>query len=115
MHRFIMNVSKGKNIDHINHNTLDNRKKNLRICTSAENSMNKRIRKNKKYKGICFRNKTNNWIAQICINYKVKHIGTFKNIEEAALAYDKAAIKYHGKFAYLNTNIKTHYLMSILK
>lgn len=103
MHRFILNASKEFKIDHINHNGLDNRKCNLRICTVSENSMNQRAHGGKsKYKGIYWDKKYNKWRALIGLNGKQIHIGRYTNEITAALAYDVKAIELYGKFAYLN-------------
>ncbi len=106
MHRFIMKTPKGMFTDHINGNPLDNRRSNLRICTAGENRLNMCIPKNNTsgYKGVCkFKySKSLPWTARININKKRFHLGYFKNPEDAAVAYNEAAIKYHGQFARLN-------------
>lgn len=104
MHRIILNAKNNETVDHINHNTLDNRKKNLRICTKAQNSANSKGRKKRlhKYKGIAKTTDGGRWQAQITFNYKRIYLGCFKTMEEAAKAYNDAAIKYHGEFACLN-------------
>lgn len=90
-------------IDHKNGNGLDNRKENLRKANHSKNSMNRRTtRKNKKckYKGLIKHN--NKYVAKIIINKKQIYLGVFANQEDAAIAYNKAAIKYFGEFAFLN-------------
>ena len=102
MHRVVMNVNKNEEVDHINHDTLDNRKSNLRICSSSENKMNQSIRKNKtsKYKGVSlYKNK---WRAQIRFRRKNINLGLFDNEVDAAKAYDKMAIKLTEEFALTN-------------
>ena len=107
LHRYIMGCVKGdgKIVDHINGNTLDNRKSNLRICTPIENSKNMgKMRHNKAgYKGVS-RTSTKNirWQASICINGSSIHIGTYATKIEAAEAYDCVAIYYNGEYARLN-------------
>lgn len=104
LHRFLTNCPKGKMVDHINHNPLDNRMCNLRICTNAENLRNKKSYKNSssKYKGVSWYKRGSKWAAQIRLNNKKKFLGYFTSEEEAARAYDKAAKEMHGEFAYLN-------------
>ena len=105
MHRLIMNSPTGFMVDHINHNGLDNRKKNLRIVTPQQNTWNARPFKDQgksKYKGVSWEKKYKKWKANICIENKLKHIGYFDNEKEAAEAYDTAAKKHRGEYAFLN-------------
>jgi len=104
MHRLIMNLKKDQIIDHINGNGLDNRKSNLRLCSNKENARNrgKNINNTSGYKGVTWSKEKNKWNARICFNYKDIYLGDYKNIKDAARAYNEAAIKYHGEFAYLN-------------
>lgn len=105
MHREIMKVTHNISVDHINGDTLDNRKENLRICSHADNMKNRKVlSKNNKsgYKGVYWNIKMNGWYVQICSDKNRINIGLFYDIIEAAKAYNEAAIKYHGKFAKLN-------------
>lgn len=105
MHRMIMNPPKGLFVDHINHNKLDNRRKNLRICTHAQNKQNqpKRADNTSGYKGVYISDKyTNRYRAKIRVNGVLENLGTFANIEDAARAYNQAAKFYFGEFACLN-------------
>jgi hypothetical protein len=107
--RFILDYSENKEVDHKNHNTLDNQKHNLRVCTRSENMQNSRscVNSTSRYKGVFWDKARNKWCAQICIRdifdqkYR-KHLGRFEIEEEAALTYDKAARYHFGEFAYLN-------------
>lgn len=100
MHRMIMKVEKGMYVDHINHNELDNRKTNLRICTKAQNNINKTGSGVSKYLGVSFLN--GKFVATIYANKKQKYLGRFIKETDAAEAYNKAAKIYHGEFANLN-------------
>lgn len=101
LHREVLNVPKHLMVDHINGDRLDNRKSNLRLCTDKGNSRNKKAFSGK-YKGVHFAKGSNRWVAQITKNYKCHHLGCFKSEDEAALAYNTAAKKLHGKYAFLN-------------
>ena len=104
-----MKAKKGQQIDHINGNKLDNRKKNLRFCTYTQNRCNMgpqlgRKGKKSRFKGVSLRTdiKIVSWMARIVIYGKVKNLGCHRTEEAAAKAYNKAAKIYHGEFAYLN-------------
>lgn len=115
LHRAIMNTPKGMVVDHINHDTLNCQKYNLRNCTSAENSMNRTAKNTgaSQYLGVYkqitinkYKGKIYSPITRFCVslmhNKKYIYIGAFKEEIEAAKAYNMAAIKYHGEFANLN-------------
>ncbi|MGD9110575.1 MAG: AP2/ERF family transcription factor [Phycisphaerales bacterium] len=90
-------------VDHINHNSLDNRRANLRLATIAQNNMNRRPWKGtSKYKGVTFHRRQKRFIARVTVNGKRLHLGSFINEIDAARAYDEAAKKYYGKYACLN-------------
>ena len=110
LHRLIMGLPPATEtdliVDHINHNTLDNRKENLRTVTRKENSRNGRKRPNNKtgYTGVSVPSRStvlyyNVWI---CVDYKNIFVGRYFNLEQAAMAYDVSALKYFGEFAGLN-------------
>jgi len=104
MHRQIMNAPDHLVVDHIDHNGLNNRKENLRICTFAENCRNLRASRHKssKYKGVHWHKRNHKWAAQITCDHKTHHLGYFGDEIDAAMAYDRAARKYHGEFAQPN-------------
>ena len=105
MHRVIMGAPDDILVDHINGNTLDNRKENLRLCTRSQNGFNRGCNKNgtSGYKGVtyCKNRVSDNWKAQIKIDYKNHHLGYFHTPKEAYDAYCIAAKQLHGKFAKL--------------
>lgn len=103
IHRFLTGVKGYKNkVDHINHNTCDNRKCNLRIVTNSENLQNSKVRRNNKtgITGVSFNEGKGNWKAIICYKNQNINIGTFATKEEARLARLKAEDDYFGKYSY---------------
>lgn len=107
LHRLIMDATENQIVDHIDMNTLDNRKKNLRMATKSQNQANrgKPIYKKKLtsiYKGVMYDQTNRNWIARVAFNNKVMFRGRFKDEKSAVLAYNHYALKYHGEFAKLN-------------
>ena len=105
LHRQILGVTDPKvEIDHINHNTLDNRKSNLRICSRSQNMANQRLCSDStsKVKGVSWYKPLMKWRVQIKVSGTKKHIGYFDSKYSAALAYNKAAKKHFGVFALLN-------------
>ena len=105
MHRLITNCPDDMEVDHINHDKLDNRKSNLRVCSSSENSHNQKMQtkvKSSRFKGVYFNKNANKWQAQIKLDDKNKYLGLFTNEIDAAIAYNVAAIELFGEFALLN-------------
>jgi hypothetical protein len=104
MHREILNASDGMECDHINHNGLDNRKVNLRLCTHQQNCFNKKPQPNNtsKYKGVAWNDESKKWQASIMHNGRKIHIGYYDYEADAAIAYDDYAAELFGEFAYLN-------------
>lgn len=117
MHRVILNAPPNKQVDHINHNTLDNRKQNLRICTRSQNQMNRTPSENtsSKYKGVHWCKQGKKWRAQIQINGKRLSLGLYKTEIEASCAYNVAAKILFGKFVKRNNNnvLNAQYLRMI--
>ncbi len=103
MARVILGIADKKmNADHINHDTLDNRRTNLRAATHAQNRQNRRGAQSNSATGVlgvypC--KKTGGFQAQIRTNGRVVHLGLFDNIKEASAARAMASIRYHGEFA----------------
>ena len=103
MHRFLLSDQKGKIVDHINRNRLDNRKANLRYATRSQNGFNRiNVKHSSIYKGVFYRKVSKKWGASIRSPDKKIHLGLFLDEIEAAKVYDEAAKKYHGEFAVLN-------------
>jgi hypothetical protein len=104
MHRQIMGVNDPMiEVDHIHGNKLDNRQNELRLCTKAQNQQNKGKQKNNTsgYKGVSFHKRLKKWQVLIQANRKNNFVGYFFTIQDAVRAYNAAAIKYHGEFAFL--------------
>jgi hypothetical protein len=103
MHRRILGLGYGdrREGDHRDQDTLNNTDDNLRIANRGEQQRNQKARKNNKsgYKGVHFNKRTGKWIAQIRINWKRIHLGSFDTPELAYDAYCKAAMELHGEFA----------------
>lgn len=107
MHRLLTGAPKGKDVDHINGVSLDNRRENLRVCEHRQNQANQRKQSRKtssRFKGVTTQRnrKSKPWMAQIKAN-KIRHyLGWFATEEEAAKAYNIAATRLFGDFARLN-------------
>ena len=102
LHHFVF--GNDMEVDHINRDTLDNRKENLRYCTRSQNHCNKRIQNNNTsgYKGVVFAKHVKKWKARVYDKGRQICVGHFDTKKEAALAYNEAAIKYYGEFARIN-------------
>lgn len=104
MHRQIMKAPAHLQIDHINHNKLDNRRENLRIATHDQNNQNRQPGPNEssRYKGVGWDKNRGLWHAKISVNRRTINLGRFTTQREAAQVYNEHAIKLFGEFAYLN-------------
>lgn len=107
LHREIMNAGKEDQVDHINLDTLDNRKINLRCASRSQNKCNgEKYRRNggssSRYKGVTYRKDNGKWRAQIVVGHEHISLGQFENELDAAKAYDQAAGHYFGAFARVN-------------
>lgn len=109
MQNHLLKPKCGYTIDHINGNGLDNRRQNLRYATWHQQMCNRGPFNGRVYKGVylaknCRQNTklAKRWEAQIRVRGKLHQIGTFASMEEAALAYNRAAMQYFGSFARLN-------------
>jgi predicted P-loop ATPase len=105
MHRVIVDTPKGMLTDHINHDILDNRRSNLRVCSSSQNHINLKMTFNKTsgIRGVSWDKKSNKWHSQIELDGKKYHLGFYKDIESARDAYSRKSIELHGEFAYQGT------------
>lgn len=100
MHREIMDVPKGMEIDHIDGNTLNNQCSNLRICSKFENARNVRLtsKNTSGHKGVCWSKHNNRWHARVICNNHTYHLGYFLDKQEAIDAYNKKAKELHGEY-----------------
>lgn len=91
MHRVIMKPNKKSVVDHINGNSLDNRRCNLRVCSQSRNLQNQRLsRRNKSgVSGVHYKKQNRKWVAEIAVNRKRKYLGIFEKFKDAVLARKK--------------------------
>lgn len=103
MHREVVGLSVHDPmvVDHINGNTLDNQRINLRICTHQQNLCNRGSTRGNTsgFKGVVWHKHRRKWVAKIKVNYKTYHLGLYATPEEAHLAYQRAAATLHGEFS----------------
>lgn len=98
MHRLILSATPGQLVDHADGNGLNNQRSNIRLCTTHQNSVNRKpLGKHSQYKGIRI-TPSGTWQAAI----GREHLGTFLDERDAAKAYDDAARARYGEFARLN-------------
>ena len=102
MHRAIIRPASGLEVDHRDGNGLNNQRHNLRVATHAQNQQNQgpNRRNTSGYKGV--HKHQNKWEAKISVDNARIYLGVFNTPQEAALAYNAAALDYHGEFARLN-------------
>lgn len=98
MHRVIMNAQKGEIVDHINGDTTDNRRSNLRIVSKSINALN-----SPKHKGVYFNAKTKRWNARLTQNKKTKSLGGYATEAEAIAVYKKTKKELLNELPILNT------------
>lgn len=110
MHRVILqrmlgrSLTRSERVDHIDRNSLNNRRNNLRLATPSQNNSNSGLRSNNTsgFKGVTWNRDHQRWMAYVNCDGKRRHLGYFYTALEAALAYDLAACELHGEFAVLN-------------
>lgn len=105
MHRLILGATPGVEVDHINHDGLDNRRSNLRLCTRSQNMRNIRLIQvsTSGIKGVYWNKQHQKWRAQIMVEGKKIYLGSFASAEEAGDAYRAAAEQHFGDFAHVPT------------
>lgn len=101
MHQVLLDIPDGMFGDHVDGDTLNNRRSNLRICTRAQNAWNQAARNGRRYKGV-ERTASGRYQARIRVHGTRHNLGTYDTEEEAAAAYDAAAVFHYGEFARLN-------------
>lgn len=107
LHRIILSrilsrtLRPNETADHIDNNSLNNCRNNIRLASHAENCRNsKRPTHNSSgYKGVSWQSSTSKWRAYIKVNQRVIHLGCFNSLEDAYAAYCEAAQHYFGEFA----------------
>ena len=103
MHRLIVNTPKGMETDHRNSNKLDNRRKNLIVCTSSQNNQRRAQRfMERGFQGVHWYKRTNRWRVALQHEGKAQHLGYFKDLKEALMAYNEEATRVYGVNARLN-------------
>ena len=101
LHRAIMDAPNDMKVDHRNHNTLDNRRHNLRVCSNSENIRNRRGPNSNSttgVRGVTFDKSRGKWAARIVVGGKKLHLGRFDKKSSAATAYAEANLKHYGSF-----------------
>lgn len=101
MHRLLMQPPKELEVDHINGNSFDNRRANLRLCTRSQNLQNRRVMSNNQtgFKGVSYDRVNHKYKATIQNDGKQVWLGRFRTAEIAHKVYCEAAIRYYGEFA----------------
>ena len=104
MHRVVNGTPEGLSTDHINHDKLDNRKSNLRSCTSSQNQRNRGnpVNNTSGRKGVVWHGLRNKWTARIQHNKQMIYLGLFESKADAIKAREEAENKYHKEFSYSN-------------
>lgn len=103
MHRLLTGAPDGMVVDHVDGDGINNRRENMRVCTQAQNVMNRTSALHQSgRKGLRHDPQSGHWGARVAVSGKRPWLGTFKTEAEARAAYNEAAQKLHGEFALLN-------------
>lgn len=110
MHRLILDAPENVKVDHRDGDGLNNTRANLRLATHAENMRNSRLKVSNTsgFRGVYFHKQRGKWRATIRAGARRLSLGMFDTAEEAAIAYDRAAVIEHGEFASLNFDTRGH-------
>ena len=102
LHRLIMDAPQHLQVDHINADSLDNRRENLRLCTQSQNRANMRapVKNKTGYRGVYMMN--DKFCSKVGYKGRVVYCGTFNTPQEAARAYDRKKLELYGEFAWTN-------------
>jgi hypothetical protein len=106
MHRQILSAPKGLMVDHINHDGLDNRRANLRLCSNAQNQHNARaqVGTSCKWRGVIYYKKNRKYLSSVICNKKRHYIGMSDCPDTLAMAWNEKARELFGEFAYQNVS-----------
>jgi len=104
MHRVILDTSTSQQVDHKNHDGLNNTRSNLRECTNVENTHNQRkpLNNTSGFKGVSWSKTNQKWFAQIQVSNKTRYLGQFDTPKEAHYAYCQASQELHGNYGHTN-------------
>jgi hypothetical protein len=104
MHRVIASAPPGLVVDHIDHDGLNNVRRNLRLCTQQQNARNQRPQQggSSQFIGVCWLKNERKWWARIQKDGRQQSLGLYDDERQAARVRDAAALAQHGEFASLN-------------
>lgn len=104
MHRILMQAPKGVEVDHINHDKLDNRRENLRLVTHAQNMWNQQKRADNKsgFRGVSWSSRKRKFVAQIKVNGQHYFLGHYDSPADASKAYETKSKELHGVYKFGN-------------